>query len=128
MSYNSNVDNEANIEKGFLRPPTLYQPKKYSSMTMTAPQPDYMNWSTASLFVCFVWGIFAYQASNKVRKFNRMKAYDQAAIYSQSALKYNKSAVACCIIMFLILGVPLAIALAVQGSITKFPNARMFFG
>lgn len=128
MSYNINEDQDANIEKGGLQFPTLYQPKKYSNLSITTPQPDYMNWSTASLFICFVWGIFAYKASNKVRKFNRMKAYDQAAIYSESALKYNKSAVACCIIMFFILGVPLAIALAVQGSITKFPNARTFFG
>lgn len=128
MNYNNNDDQEANIEKSVTNYPTLYQPKKYSSMSITTPQPDYMNWSTASLFLCFVWGIFAYKASNKVRKFNRMKAYDQAAIYSESALKYNKSAVACCIIMFFILGVPLSIALAVQGSVTKFPNARMFFG
>jgi hypothetical protein len=104
------------------------QPKLYAKFQVTSPQPDYMQWSTISLFVCFVWGIFAFNASNKVRKFNRMKAYDQAAHFSQEAKKYNQSAVACCVLMFFLLGVPLALALAVQGSASKFPNARLFFG
>ncbi|CAF0802046.1 unnamed protein product [Brachionus calyciflorus] len=125
-SYNSNM--ESNAERGLSQTPTITQPKKYSALNISSPQPDYMNWSTASLFVCFIWGIFAFNASNKVRKFNKMKAFDQAAYYSQTALKYNQSAVACCVLMFLIVGVPLAISLAVQGSASKFPNARMFFG
>jgi hypothetical protein len=87
-----------------------------------------MNWSTTSLFVCFIWGIFAFIASNKVRKYNKMEAYDEAAYYSQAALRHNRSALACCIIMVIIIGVPLALSLAVQGSAYKFPNARLFFG
>jgi amino acid transporter len=104
------------------------QPKKYSKFEVTTPQPEYMNWSTASLLVCFVWGIFAFIASNKVRKYNSMGAYDQAAHYSQKAKELNQSAVACCVIMFCILGIPLAISLAVQGDINKFPSALQFFG
>merc|ERR1712071_66105 len=102
--------------------------KKYTVFRSETPQPDYMSWSKVSLLVCFVWGIFAFISSNKVRQYNRMQSYNQAAYYSQAALRHNRSAVACCVILFLILGVPLAISLAVQGSIYKFPNARMFFG
>ena len=106
------------------------QPLRYGDgkIAQNVPQPDYMNWSTASLFICFLWGILAFNASNKVRKFNKIKEYDQAHYYSNAALRHNRSAVACFIVTILILGVPLAIALAVQGSISKFPNARVFFG
>lgn len=108
---------------------TVYaQPKRYGKMHVMSPQPDYSSWSTASLFICFIWGIFAYRASARVRKFNKMKAYDQAAHYSESALRYNRSAVACSILMFLLIGVPLLIALIAQGLPSKFPNARTYFG
>lgn len=109
--------------------PTVYaQPKRYGKMQVSSPQPDYMNWSTASLFICFVWGIFAYRASNRVRKFNKMKAFDQAAHYSEAARRYNRSAVACSILMFLIVGVPLLIALIAQGLPSKFPDVRTYLG
>lgn len=107
---------------------TVQPYRQYSKFEVTTPQPDYMSWSTASIFLCFAWGIFAYIASNKVRKFNKIKAYDQAAHYSMEAKKYNQSAVACCIIMVLSFSIPLSIALAVQGSADKFPSARVFFG
>lgn len=127
-SYSSN-NQDVNLENGLGQEEIKnQQPKKYSNLSVSSPQPDYMNWSTASLFICFVWGIFAFMSSNKVRKFNQMKAYDQAAHYSQLALKHNRSAVACCAILFLIVGIPLAISLAVQGNASKFPNARLFFG
>ena len=107
---------------------TTIQPKKFAKFEVTSPQEEYMTWSTASLLICCVWGVFAFIASNKVRKYNKMGAYDQAAYYSLQARKYNQSAVACCVILFIILGVPLSIALAVQGDASKFPNAHMFFG
>ena len=97
-------------------------------LSATDPQPDYMKWSTASLFVCLCWGILAIISSNKVRKCNSIRDYKQAAFHSQNALRHNKSAIACCVVMILIIGVPLAISLAVQGSITKFPTVREFFG
>lgn len=107
---------------------TVAQPRRYGRLAVTSPQPDYMSWSTASLFICFIWGIFAYRASNRVRKFNKMKAYEQAAHYSENALKYNRSAVACSILMLLIIGVPLVLALIVQGLPSKFPNPQTYFG
>lgn len=90
------------------------QPRKFSTSIIATPSPDYMKWSTASLFVCFLWGILAFIASNKVRKYNSMKAYNEANYYSRAALRHNQSAVACCVILVLILGLPLAISLAVQ--------------
>lgn len=116
------------LDESHNRPSIYIQPKKYGKLHVTSPQPDYMQWSTISLFVCFVWGIFAYRASNRVRKFNKMKAFDEAAHYSESALRYNRSAVACSILMFLIIGVPLFVALVAQGLPNKFPNARTYFG
>lgn len=110
------------------RNPVYIQPRRYSKLQVTSPQPDYMQWSTASLFICFIWGIFAFIASNKVKKYNQMKAYDQAAHYSHEALRHNRSALACCVVMLLIIGVPLALALIVQGYPGKFPNARLYFG
>ena len=126
------------------------QPRKFSITIIDRPSPDYMKWSTASIFICFLWGILAFRASNKVRKYNSMKAYNEASYYSRTALRHNQSAVACLVILLFILGLPLAISLAVQvslskilffrnlkllnfhfflkGSITKFPSAREFFG
>lgn len=109
-------------------PTICMQPKRYGKMQVTSPQPDYSSWSTASLFICFIWGIFAYRASSRVRKFNKMKAYEQAAHYSEAALRYNRSAVACSILMFLIIGVPLFIALIAQGLPSKFKNTITYFG
>ena len=109
-------------------PTVCVQPRRYGKMQITSPQPDYKSWSLASLFICFVWGIFAYRASNRVVKFNKMKAYEQAAHYSEAALKYNRSAVACAVLMLLIIGVPLLIALIAQGLPSKFPSAHQYFG
>lgn len=104
------------------------QPRKFSITIVDRPSPDYMKWSTASIFICFLWGILAFRASNKVRKYNSMKAFNEASYYSNTALRFNQSAVACLVILLFILGLPLAISLAVQGSITKFPSASVFFG
>ncbi len=87
-----------------------------------------MSRSTASLFICFLWGIFAWRASNKVRKLNRMKAYDEALYYSTMARQHNDSALACFIVCLFIFGVPAIVSLATQGSISKYPSAREFFG
>lgn len=95
---------------------------------LDGPPPDYMNRSTASLFICFVWGIFAFQASNKTRKLNSMKAYDEALHYSRLAKEHNQSALACFIVCMFIFGVPAILSLATQGSISKYPSAREFFG
>lgn len=117
------------IEMGVHETDLVYkQPRKFSSIPVKTPQPDYMSWSTASLFVCFFWGIFAFIASNKVKKYNNLKAYNEAAYYSRAALRHNQSAVACFVVTMFIIGLPLSIALAVQGDINKFPSAREFFG
>jgi hypothetical protein len=108
--------------------PVNLEPIRYYTPHVTEEQPDYMTWSTVSVFLCFVWGFFAYRASNMTRKFNDMKQYEHAAKYSRAALKYNRSAVACCVLMFILLGVPFTIALVAQGSASKFPSARVFFG
>ena len=92
------------------------------------PPPDYMSKSTLSLFLCLIWGLFAYKASNKTRKLNNMKAYDEALYYSNEARKHNQSALACFIVSCFIFGVPFVVSLATQGSITKYPSAREFFG
>lgn len=90
------------------------QPRKFSITIVTEPSPDYLKWSTASIFICFLWGILAFRASNKVRKYNNMKAFNEASYYSKTALRHNQSAVACLVVLLFIFGVPLAIALAVQ--------------
>lgn len=92
------------------------------------PQKDYYSWSIGSIFLCFVWGILAFMSSNKVREYNKRKDYVQAAKYSRLTHQHNVSALACFVVLICILGIPYAIALAVQGSITNYPNARLFFG
>lgn len=92
------------------------------------PPPDYYNRSTMSLFICFVWGILAFRASNKARKLNNIKAYQDAHFWSYEAYKHNQSALACFIVSMFIFGVPGVIALATQGDINKYPSAREFFG
>lgn len=99
-----------------------------TSQMVEGPPPDHMSRSTASLFICFLWGIFAWHASNKVRKLNRMKAYDEALYYSTMARQHNDSALACFVICMFIFGVPAIVSLATQGSISKYPSAREFFG
>ncbi len=99
-----------------------------SAQMLDGPAPDHMSRSTASLFICFLWGIFAWRASNKVRKLNRMKAYDEALYYSTMARQHNESALACFVICLFIFGVPAIVSLATQGSISKYPSAREFFG
>lgn len=120
--------NEEPLEQIHIGSVNHLQPRKFERFHEHTAQPDYMSWSTASLFMCFIWGIFAFMESNKVRKYNKMKAYDEAARHSRLALQHNRSAVACLVVMLLIIGVPLAISLAVQGSIFKFPHVRHFFG
>lgn len=95
---------------------------------LNTPPPDYYNRSTLSLFICFVWGILAFRASNKARKLNNMKAYEDAHFWSYEAYKHNQSALACFIVSMFIFGVPAVIALATQGDINKYPSAREFFG
>jgi hypothetical protein len=63
-----------------------------------------------------------------VRRFNELGNYHEAYRYSRIAYKHNMSAVSCCIVLLVILGVPWAIALAVQGNINNYPSAREFFG
>jgi hypothetical protein len=96
------------------------QPRKFSIAIVDRPSPDYMKWSTASIFICFLWGVLAFRASNKVRKYNSMKAFNEASYYSKTALRHNQSAVACLVILLFILGLPLAISLAIQVSILQF--------
>ena len=96
------------------------QPRKFSITIVDRPSPDYMKWSTASIFICFLWGILAFRASSKARSYNKMKAYNEASYYSKTALRHNQSAVACLVILLFILGLPLAIALAVQVSLSQF--------
>ena len=119
---------ELDVERATSDSPVLVEPRKYAKFSETQPQPDYMSWSRGSLFICFVWGVLAYIASIKTQKYNRMEAYDQAAYFSRAALRLNRSALACAIVLVCILGVPLAIALAVQGDASKYPYARTFFG
>jgi hypothetical protein len=57
-----------------------------------------------------------------------MHDYNEAAKFSRIAYKHNISAVSCFIILIVILGLPWAIALAVQGNINNYPSAREFFG
>ncbi len=87
-----------------------------------------MSRSTASLFICFLFGIFAYKASTKARKYNKIKAYEEATHYSQMAFKHNQSALACFIVTSFMFGIPFVVSLATQGSITKYPSAREFLG
>ncbi len=102
------------------------QPRKFSTTIITEPSPDYMKWSTISLFVCFLWGILAFIASNKVRKYNNMKAFNEARYYSRNALRHNQSAVACFVVLIFILGVPLSISLAVQVRVKNKVNFSLF--
>jgi hypothetical protein len=92
------------------------------------PQKDYYSWSIGSIFLCFIWGILAYMSSNKVREYNKRKDYVQAAKFSRLTHQHNISALACFVVLICILGIPYAIALAVQGSITNYPSAKVFFG
>ena len=80
----SNEDDDQSIQIGHIG----MQPAKYRHMNSeNVPQPDYYNWSTASLFLCFVWGLFAFRASERVRKFNRLREYNHAAYHSAEALR-----------------------------------------
>ena len=71
------------VERGNDGSILVKQPRRYSFGTVDGPQPDYINWSYASLFVCIFWGVFAFMASNKVQKYNNLKAYNEAAHYSR---------------------------------------------
>ena len=93
-----------------------------------SPPPDHYNRSTLSLLLCFVWGVLAFRASNKTRKLNNMRAYEDAHFWSHEAHKHNQSALACFLVSMFIFGVPAIIALATQGDIRKYPSAREFFG
>lgn len=120
---------EIELDHGIDQPKSVYSNNNLSTTSLiNSPPPDYMNRSTASLFICFLWGIFAFRASNKTRKFNNMKAYTEATYYSNIAREHNQSALACFVVTFCILGIPFVVALATQGSITKYPSAREFFG
>ena len=101
-----------------VRSPT--KARKFSITIIDQPSPDYLKWSMASIFICFLWGILAFRASSKARSYNKMKAYNEASYYSKTALRHNQSAVACLVILLFILGLPLAIALAVQVSLSQF--------
>ena len=80
---NDGGDDES-IEIGYVG----QQPFKYREMNAEQmPQPDYHTWSTASLFLCFIWGIFAFRASERVRKFNKLREYNHAAYHSKEALR-----------------------------------------
>ena len=122
---------QEDVEKGDIEESQLSQseqPRIGSAEAINAPPPDYMSRSTASLFICFLFGIFAYRASNQARRFNRMKAYDEAAYFSNLAVKHNQSALACFVVSAFLFGIPFVISLATQGSISKYPSAREFFG
>jgi hypothetical protein len=90
--------------------------------------PEYRGWAIASLFICVVWGVFAIRSSIKVERANRTKNYPNAEKYSRKTKMYVVSAVASCIVLFIIFGFPLSLSLAVQGSMARFQNARHFFG
>jgi hypothetical protein len=90
--------------------------------------PEYRGWAIASIFICVVWGIYAMRASLRTQAANRTKNFAHAEKYSRKTKMYIVSAIACCIVLFLIVGFPLSLSLAVQGSMTRFHNARHFFG
>ncbi len=83
--YNPNdaVGSVRDVERAVSDSPVLIEPRKYAKFSETQPQPDYLQWSRGSLFVCFVWGVLAYIASIKTQKYNKMEAYDQAAYFSK---------------------------------------------
>ena len=92
----ANDNDEDDIQIGVIG----QQPAKYREMNAEqVPQPDYHSWSTASLFLCFIWGIFAFRASERVRKFNRLREYNHAAYHSAEALR--KLSFVVCKILFI---------------------------
>lgn len=105
--------------------------RKYSTLIPgnRKPSPDYLKRSILSIFLCFVWGILAFRASRKVREHNNRRSYQKAEYYSEVALRHNRSALACSIVMALIVFFPLAVSLLVPlKDYSKYLNARHYFG
>lgn len=105
--------------------------RKYSTLLPVAAQtwPDHYKRSILSLFICFIWGALALRASRKARECNQRHLYSKAEYYSKTALSHNKSALACFVVMLLILVLPLTVSLLHPlPNLSKYLNARQYFG